>query len=301
MGVCRVGTCSWADEGMVKAWYPRQFRGTRKRLEYYSRHFDTVEVDSTFYALPSIQYCRRWAEETPDDFVFHVKGFGLMTGHSVPPARLPPRLREYDFELTRYGNVKNPPGAMIRESFDLFAEAVEPLREAGKLGALLFQFPPYFTAETPDQLRRNLAWLRRSRELMAGYDLAVEFRHRSWSRPPVRDRVLQLLADENISLVAVDEPQVGQESFPSIVRRTAPIGYVRFHGRNRDTWSGRTESAAERFRYLYSDEELQQWACDIRRLTEETEVTYVMFNNCYADYAPKNAQAMQQILGEIID
>lgn len=291
-----VGTCSWADESMVKSWYPKEYRSSENRLQYYSTYFDTVEVDSTFYALPKAEYCARWDQSTPDDFVFHIKAFGLMTDHSVQPSRLPPKLREYNYELTRFGNVKNPPPRMIRESFDLFVKAIEPIRSAGKLGVVLFQFPPYFTATSRQEIRRNLAWIRRSRELMAGYDLAVEFRHSSWSKSPTRGKLLRFLRQEGLSLVSVDEPQTGQRSFPKLIESTGRYGYIRFHGRNRANWNRRTESAAERFKYRYSEDELREWVDDVAHLCDATDKTFVMFNNCYADYAPTNALDMKNIL-----
>ncbi|MFO8060309.1 MAG: DUF72 domain-containing protein [Bacillota bacterium] len=295
----RVGTCSWADRGMVKSWYPEEFRSPPKLLDYYCKHFDTVEVDSTYYAIPDPEICARWARRTPEGFIFHVKAFGMMTGHSVKPRQLPASLREgFDYSLTRYGNLKNPPPEMIRGCFEHFIRAVEPLNRAKKLGLILLQFPPYFTAGDPGQYRRNLAWIRRCREVMPEHRLAVEFRHRSWFADEVAGEVAQLLGDENVTLVAVDEPQVGEKSIPPVIRATGSCGYVRFHGRNRATWDRPVKSAAERFRYLYDEEELREWVEPLRRLEDQTETTYAMFNNCFADYAPANALTMAGLLRE---
>lgn len=297
--MARVGTCSWADRSMVEAWYPEDCRSPEDLLRHYSRHFDVVEVNSTFYALPQAGMAEGWAERTPENFTFHVKAFGVMTGHSVPPDRLPDELREeYDYELTRYGNVKNPPPQMIRRCFALFCRALRPLQRARKLGLILFQFPPYFTARHRGELRRNLRWIDRSAEVMQGYDLAVEFRHRSWYRDDVMRAVLPFLRERQLSLVAADEPQVGDRSIPPVVLRSGPYGYFRLHGRNETNWNRRTSSAAERFRYLYSEEELREWVEPIRELERETEETFVMFNNCYADYAPRNALDMMGLLGQ---
>ncbi len=283
---------------MVEAWYPAEPRSPAALLQYYCRHFDTVEVDSTYYAIPNPEVCARWAQRTPRGFVFHVKAFGVMTGPPVKPQQLPPSLREgYDYSLTRYGNVKSPPPGLIRECFDHFIRAVDPLKRAGKLGVILLQFPPYFTAKDPGGYRRNLAWIRRCREVMPGHHLAVEFRHRSWFADEVSEGLLRFLEDERLSLVAVDEPQVGQRSIPPVVRSTGPYGYVRFHGRNREAWNRRTGSAADRFRYLYEEDELREWVEPVRRLEGETRATYVMFNNCFADYAPQNALTMAGLLG----
>jgi len=293
----RVGTCSWADRTMVQAWYPEDCRSPEGLLRYYSSHFDVVEVNSSFYALPEPGITARWAERTPDEFTFHVKAFGIMTRHSVRPDRLPAPVREqYDYQLTRYGNVKNPPPQMIRRCFEIFVGAMEPLRRAGKLGLILFQFPPYFTADDAANLRGNLQWIDRAAEVMQGHDLAVEFRHRSWYRDEVMGRVLPFLRERELSLVTADEPQVGSRSIPPVVLQSGRYGYFRFHGHNETNWNRRTSSAAERFRYLYTEDELRDWVRPIRDVDARAEETFVMFNNCYADYAPRNALTMSALL-----
>jgi len=295
----KVGTCSWADKSMVQAWYPKKWRTPERRLKYYAQHFDVVEVNSSFYALPDEKMCSNWVQHTPQDFVFHVKSFGIMTRHSVNPQRLPGNLREnYDYELTRYGNVKNPPKKMIRECFEWFIEGISPIHEAGKLGLILFQFPPYFTAKDRKSFRQSMLWIRRCSEVMAGFDLAVEFRHRSWYQRDILEKMLQFLQDEGITLVCVDEPQNSEKSIPPHVENTSSYGYLRLHGRNEETWTKRTQSAAERFKYLYSKKELREWVQPIKKLDRRTDQTFVMFNNCYEDYAPRNALTMNDLLCE---
>ncbi len=296
MSAIRVGTCSWADKSMISAWYPRQKSTPEARLRYYASHFDTVEVDSSFYALPSSRNSSLWAARTPDGFRFHVKAFGLMTGHSVSGDRLPPGLRDYHYELTRYGNVKSPPPEMIRASFEMFKEGIEPLRQEGRLGSILLQFPPYFTARTPAHLRRNLAYILACRRQLSDYDVVVEFRHRSWLATH-RDQVLSFLRDNCLGYVCVDAPPVESDDVaPTVVDATTTTGYVRFHGRNTDTWSKKTKTAAERFKYLYSEDELREWVDPVKALSSRVKDVYVMFNNCYADYAPRNALEFRNLL-----
>ncbi|MFP4199850.1 MAG: DUF72 domain-containing protein [Bacillota bacterium] len=288
----RVGTCSWADKSMVEAWYPADVRSPEGLLRYYSQHFDTVEVDSTFYALPPRRYAQNWAERTPDRFTFHVKAFAAMTGHRVKADRLPAELKS---GVDAHGN---PDPALVRESFSRFLEGIEPLRSRGKLGVVLLQFPPSFRANGREELRHNLAWLYRAAELLAGVEGVVEFRHRSWFREEVFPRTRSFLAGLGLGLVTVDEPQVGSGSIPTVVAPTSSTGYVRLHGRNARTWRGRVATAAERFRYLYDQEELGELLTPIKKMARETETTYVMFNNCYADYAPENALTLRSLLEE---
>jgi len=293
-----VGTCSWADRTMVKAWYPSEVRSAADRLRYYAARFPTVEVDSTFYALPSERYSQAWVERTPGRFVFHVKAFGMMTQHSVARDRLPGELRdEYDYELTRYGRVKNPPKEMVRHAFRLFREGIEPLKRAGKLGLVLMQFPPYVTAKTPQHREWNQRWILRAQELLEDIKLAVEFRHISWMSEDGRERTLDFLRENGLTYVSVDEPRMDSYSvLPPVAEATAEEAYVRFHGRNQETWNKKTDSAAERFKYLYSEDELLEWIDPISRLAGNAERVWVMFNNCFADYAPRNAASMSSLL-----
>jgi uncharacterized protein YecE (DUF72 family) len=278
---------------MVRAWYPPSVRTAADRLRYYAAQFDTVEVDSSYYGMPTPATARLWAERTPPDFIFHVKAFAMLTRHGVKPEQLPPPLREgRTFELDRGGRILHPPSALRHEAFALFGEALEPLRTEGKLGLILMQFPPYFVANAAN--REYIAW---ASELLAPDRTAVEFRHNSWVQPEVLEETLELLASLGASYVCVDEPRMETaNTLPPIAAATADIGYVRFSGRNAATWNARVPTAAERFRYLYDEGELAEWVEPIRRLAEQTRTTYVMFNNCFADYAPRNARQIASLL-----
>jgi uncharacterized protein YecE (DUF72 family) len=278
---------------MVRAWYPASVRTAADRLRFYAARFDTVEVDSSYYGMPTPDTARLWAERTPPDFIFHIKAFGMLTRHGVKPEQLPPPLREgHAFELDRAGRILHPELALREEAFALFGEALQPLRTEGKLGLILMQFPPYFVANEAN--RQYISW---SLERLAPDRVAVEFRHNSWVQPEVLEDTLDLLVSLGASYVCVDEPRMQTaNALPPIAAATSDVGYVRFSGRNAATWNACVKTAAERFRYLYAEDELAEWVEPIRRLEEQTQTTYVMFNNCFADYAPRNAQQMASLL-----
>ena len=278
---------------MVRAWYPPAVRTAADRLRFYAAHFGTVEVDSSFYGMPTPATARLWAERTPAGFVFHVKAFGMLTRHGVRPEQLPPPLRmAHEFELDARGRILHPPPALRDGAFALFSQALEPLRVEGKLGAILLQFPPYFVAN-----QANRDYIARSVGALAPDRVAVEFRHSSWVGPEEVGSTLDLLASIGAAYVCVDEPRLdGPTVLPPLTAVTADLAYVRFHGRNAATWNARVDSAAERFKYSYSPEELAEWVEPVRHLQGEAATTYLMFNNCYADYAPKNAQMMLSLL-----
>jgi len=303
MGDVVIGTCSWTDPTMVERWYPRGVSSAEARLRYYASRFDTVEVDSTFYGLPRREYAENWARRTPDGFTFHIKAYGLMTWHEVDERSLHPDLRGYEYERTERGRVRLPEPAMLEETFRIFAEELAPLREAGKMGGVLMQFPPYFAATDPKRTARHLDYLESAQTMLepVGAPMLVEFRHPSWVTGAQRGRTMRFLADHDMAYVSVDAPQFPERStMPPLAEATAPWAYVRMHGRNRDTYFARTGSAADRFDWLYTADELAEWADPIRELADETERTWVMFNNCKYDYAPRNAREIAGILGDVV-
>jgi uncharacterized protein YecE (DUF72 family) len=270
----RIGTCSWADDALSKHLYPKGLPAG-ERLGYYAQHFDTVEVDSTYYRLPAEEMVQRWAERTPDDFVMHVKAFGLMTRHPVKLEALPPDLRE-EAPTDDKGRVERPSREFRGEVFRRFLEALEPLRSAGKLGGILFQFPSYVVFKD-----RSLGYLQWAREQIGDDGMLVEFRHVSWLDDEHRDETLRFLEELRATHVIVDAPRIegAKNVAPTVLALTSPTAYVRFHGRNAETWNKRGGSASERFDYLYSDEELQEWVGPLRELAEGAEQAYAFFNN----------------------
>jgi uncharacterized protein YecE (DUF72 family) len=300
MAEVRIGTCSWADDALSKHWYPK---GTPagERLAYYAQHFDTVEVDSTYYRLPAEPMVQRWAERTPDDFVMHVKAFGLMTRHPVKVEALPPDLRD-DAPVDDRGRVERPSREFRGEVFRRFLEALEPLRAAGKLGGILFQFPSYVVYKD-----RSLDYLQWAREQLGDDEMLVEFRHISWLDDEHRDETLRFLENIGATHVIVDAPRIegAKNLVPTVLALTSPTAYIRFHGRNADTWNKRGGSAAERFDYLYSEAELAEWVGPLRELSERAEQAYAFFNNNATSpdgrggrmaQAAANAKTLQRLL-----
>jgi uncharacterized protein YecE (DUF72 family) len=265
--VIRVGTCSWADESFVKAWYPRGMRAGKARLRYYAERFDTVEANSTYYRLPDETTVAGWAAQLPAGFVMHVKAFGLMTRHPVRAEVLPEDLRAA-MPVDEKGRVDRPPRELRAEVFRRFLAALEPLRETGRLGGILMQLAPYVVPKPASY--DYLVW---AREQLAGYEMLVEFRHKTWFEQPAE--TLAFCEANGMTYVTVDAPV-----FPLVVGRTSETAYVRLHGRNAATWYKRTGSTAERFDYLYSAEELAELAGTLRGLEQVgAETVYAMFNN----------------------
>ena len=284
----RIGTCSWADESLSKHWYPKGVPA-RARLEYYAERFDTVEVDSTYYRLPAEQMVAGWAERTPPGFVMHVKAFGLMTRHPVKADTLPPELRQAA-PVDEHGRVDHPPRELRAEVFRLFLEALEPLRSAGKLGGILFQLPPYVVFKP-----YSLDYLEWAREQLGDDEMLVEFRHRSWLEEESRAETLSFLESLPATHVIVDAPrsETAKNLVPTVLALTSPTAYVRFHGRNLSTWNKRGGSAAERFDYLYAEDELRDWVEPLRHLSQEAENAYALFNNNASSPGPHGGRVAQ--------
>ena len=261
----RIGICSWADEGLLRAWYPRGISTGERRLRYYAERFDVVEVDSPYYALPDPAVTERWARRTPDDFTFHVKASAAMTWHEGEPTD---------------------------EAFRLFRAALEPLELSGKMQGVLLQYHPRFTksAEAKSELAR-------APERLAPLVPLIEFRHRSWMTEDERADTLSFLERHGLSYVSVDSPRTRASNvMPRIAAATHDVAYIRFHGRNWKTWNKKTKTSGERFDWLYSREDLEDWVGSIARLSEEAHEVYAMFNNNRYDYAPRSAQVLRGLL-----
>ena len=269
----RIGTCSWADDALSKHWYPE---GTppKERLVYYAERFSTVEVDSTYYRVPTDEMVRGWAERTPGDFVMHVKAFGLMTRHPVKLEQVPPDLRD-GLPVDDRGRVDRPPRELRAAVFREFLGSLAPLREAGKLGGILFQMPPYVVWKPS-----SLDYLEWANEQLGDDMMLFEPRHRSWFAEDVRTELMRWLEEREITWVVVDAPKVDAGNVPAtLVATTTPVAYVRFHGRNAGTWNVRGGSAAQRFDYTYDENELREWVGPLRELSNESQEAYAFFNN----------------------
>ena len=292
-GRIRVGISSWTEPTLIKAgtFYPPDATTAEDRLRFYATKFPIVEVDSTFYAIPNPKTAQLWVERTPKDFVFDAKAYALLTQHPTPAARLPKDLREKlgDSKANLYFKDLAPKD---KESvWDRFREGLQPLQDAGKLGAVVFQFPKWFLPN-PASYR----FMEDLREWLPDFAIAIEFRQVAWMKEERRERVFQFLKGHGFTYVAVDEPQGFSSSVPPVIGVTAPLAMVRFHGRNQETWEKKGISTAEKFRYLYDRPELKAWVPNLRKMAADATEVHAVMNNCYSDYAVRNAADLSELL-----
>lgn len=296
MGRILVGTASWTDQTLIdcKRFYPRGCTSAEERLRHYASRFALVEVDSSYYALPSARNAALWVERTPPGFTFNVKAFRALTQHQTPRQALP---RDLAAELPATGRrniyYKDLPPALRDELWARFTTAVAPLAQAGKLGALHFQFPPWFTAR-----RENYEYLAQLRTRLPHERIAVEFRHESWFAPAQCAATLAFEREHELSNVVVDEPQGFRQSIPAVWEVTSPaLALLRLHGRNAQTWTNPGLAvASDRFNYDYSHAELAQFVSPLRALAERAALVHVIFNNNYEDQGMRNATELIGLL-----
>lgn len=296
-GEIRVGTASWTEKTLLEsgAFYPPTARTAEQRLRFYATRFGVVEVDATYYALPSARNAAAWAERTPRDFLFGVKAFAAMTGHPVEPARLdrdlaavlPPAMRK-----ARSVAAAALPDDVRDATWRRFRENLAPLAEAGKLAYVLLQLPPW--CRPGDESR---AFVDDGAARLAGIRVAVEFREAGWMAPGEAARTLDWLAARNLAYVCVDEPQGTPSSVPPIAEATSPeLAVVRFHGRRKETWTRPGVGTTERFRYRYASAELAEWVPRLRALAHGGRRVLALMNNCYRDWAVTNARELAALL-----
>jgi uncharacterized protein YecE (DUF72 family) len=296
----RVGTASWTDPTMTApgVFYPPDATTAEERLRYYASRFPVVEVDATYYGLPQEAMSQRWVERTPDDFVFDVKAYALMTGQPTETRRLPKSIREaLPEELQGKARLyaRDLPPELADEVWAAFRRGIEPLRASGKLGAVFLQFPRWVF---PSHDARQ--HIREARERLRDLPVAVEFRNGSWFNEKNAERTLRFLSENAIPYVIVDEPQGFKSSVPPVAAVTSPdLAVARFHGRRADTWERRGVQPSERFRYLYDEDELAEWAPTFWSVAEQTKETHVLMNNCFSNYGTTNAAELARLLREL--
>ncbi len=266
------------------------------RLRWYARFFDCVEVNATYYGLPSPRTAALWAARTPPGFLFHVKAYSLMTGHHPRLETLPAELRVMlpeEVPLTRRGEVERErfPAEALDRCFELFREGLAPLAAAGKLGYVLFQLAPWVRHDDA-----TLAYLASLRRRLPGWTVAVEFRNASWI-PERTDEVLRFLAAHALLFVCLDAPWQ-----PYVPAATVPgWAALRLHGRHVTGWldqlAGREPTVAEKYDYLYSPEELAGLARRVRAFGGHARRVAVTFNNNNLDYPVRNALDLKTLLG----
>jgi len=286
MGQIKMGTASWTDKTLIASgWYPPEADTPEKRLRFYARQFPLVEVDATYYALPAEQTAQAWAERTPAGFTFNVKAFSLFTQHPTPVRALPADLREAA-SVSGKDRVylKDVDPAVADQAWERFLTALEPLNSAGKLGAILLQFPPWFPIG-----RGRKDYILACAQRVAPRRVCVEFRNRTWMTEDNQEETLEFLASHQIPYVCVDMPQGYPSSIPPVLAVTSDLAVVRMHGHS-DKWD--SKDIYERFGYEYSPKELAEWVPKIRDLADRADTTHVLFNNCYSNYAQVNARQL---------
>ncbi|HKX74593.1 MAG TPA: DUF72 domain-containing protein [Acidimicrobiia bacterium] len=292
----KIGTCSWTDPTLTgtDAFYPERKMTAEERLAFYAERFPIVEVDATYYAPPSERVSGLWVERTPDDFVFDIKAFRLLTQHPTPPSSLWKDFRaKLPAELAEKKNLymRDLPRDLQAEAVAAFREGLMPLHSAGKLGVVLIQLPPFVYPT-----RGSFGYLKWLAAHLEDFQLAVEFRNGRWLDEEHMTETLDFLERHRLAYVCVDEPQGFKSSVPPVVAVTAPVAEVRFHGRNAENWEKKGISAAERFRYDYSAKEMEEWVPRVEKLAEEAGSVHALMNNCYADYGIRSAHLLAGLL-----
>jgi len=265
----RCGTCAWADHSHF---YPRSIRPNR-RLAYYAQYFSVVEVDSSFYGIPTTQNVETWIAETQKSFVFHLKAHRTFTKHDR-------------------GALDRP---TLLSQLAAFKAVATRLVDAGKLGIILLQFPPWFTCNV--QNRTYVEWLI---DQFNAYQVGVEFRHRSWWTQETRQETLSWLTSQRAVNVVCDEPQIGMGTIPFVPEVTnKKFVIMRLHGRNAATWyqTGLT-SSQQRFDYRYTKDELIELLPSVRQWAQEVSEVHILMNNNQSNYAVVNAFDWQELLGQ---
>ena len=287
-----IGTSSWADPGFVEEWYPAGLPA-RERLGWYAQRFEAVELNSSFYAVPDPRTVARWTQVTPPGFTFDVKLHRLLSRHHADLKSLPPALRD-GAETQGRGRVVLTPRieAAVAEAT---LEAVEPLHQAGKLGAFLLQLTPAFSPYEHD-----LDELSGLLERLAPHTVAVELRHRGWVGEKQVEATLGWFEDHGAAWVAVDAPPGDHVPImPAIDAVTnSKLAYIRMHGRNTEGYL-KGKSVAERFDWDYSDDELHEIEQRVDGMAEQAGEVHAMFNNNRGADAPSAAQRFRTMMGQV--
>jgi uncharacterized protein YecE (DUF72 family) len=286
-----VGTSSWADPGFVEDWYPPKM-AARDRLAWYAQRFEFVEVNSSFYAVPVQKTVARWAEVTPENFTFDVKLHRLLSRHSAGLDSLPPELRSRAQTNERGRVILTPELESLM--VDQTLEAMEPLAEAGKLGPFLLQLTPAFGPG-----KHDLSELDPLADRLRDRGLAVELRHKGWVEGERFEQTLDWYEQHGVAFVCVDSPPGDHVPIlppvDAVTRRD--LAYLRAHGRDTEGYlKGKT--VAERFGWVYSDEELQEIATRAKGLAEDAGQVHVAFNNNRSSDAPDSARRFRELIGQ---
>ena len=279
-GPIRVGTSGWSYPSGEGTWngifYPAKKTKGFDDLAFYAEHFDTVEVNSSFYRVPAIKSTQDWARRTPGGFEFSLKLFQKFT-HP---------------EMFLKATGKDP-GDVDRKDVDDFRAALDPLASAGKLGALLAQFPASFKNEPGS--RDYLAWLLHA---FQEYPVAVELRHKSFSDDPAE--TMELLREHGAALVQIDEPKFKTSIRQNRLPNVKTFYYLRLHGRNAAQW-WKHDKSEDRYNYLYSGEELDPIVDAAEEASRDVKKAYLYANNHFSAKSVATAATIKQKLGQELD
>ncbi len=291
-----VGTASWTDKTLIACgrFYPPECRTAEQRLRFYAQQFPLVEVDSSYYALPTPQVAQLWAGRTPADFTFNVKAFRIFTGHQTQPAVLPRDVQQaLGPEAPRTLYYEDLPPELRDELWRRLREALAPLAAAGKLGAVHFQFAPWLLRN-----RAGIAHVEHCVERMQGFLVAAEFRHATWFHGEHLEHTIAWERALGVVHTVVDSPQGFANCVPCVWDVTHPeLAIVRLHGRNKDTWNKKGLAASSaRFDYQYSADELAAMVPEIRHLGTQARQVHVIFNTNNEDQGQVGARMMRALL-----
>jgi len=292
----RCGIAGWIDKSLIdsKLFYPMTVKSSEERLAFYATQFSLAEADTSYYGIPKVEVTERWAARTPEGFLFDVKAFSLFTNHPTKAMSLPPDIREELPANLRDKNlyVDQIPPELVDAAWDRFRAAVEPLRAAGRLGAVFFQFPRWFVPSS-----RSLSYIEQVQERMFEFPIAVEFRKPEWLDETHEHGTLSFLRSRDIPYVAVDSPAGHATSMPPVHEVTSSrLAVIRFHGRNHETWDLKGAPPNVRFRYDYPESELAEWVPRIKEMERSAKNVHAIMNNNYSNYSVKNAQKLEELL-----
>jgi uncharacterized protein YecE (DUF72 family) len=282
-----VGTASWTDKTLLDSgWYPPEANDATKRLGYYATRFPLVEVDATYYHPPAEATAAAWTDRTPDDFVFNIKAFSLLTGHPTKTSAIFKDLRPETDKANIYPD-DLPPQA-YEEVWTRFLSSLDPLVAAKKLGAILFQFPPWFGIK-----KANKQYLIEVAKRCSPLRAVIELRNESWFAGENQAETLTFLEQHHLPFVSVDMPQGYKSSIPPVLVATSDLAVVRFHGHS-EKWT--SKNIYEKYGYDYSTAELKKWAPKLEKLSREASQLHVLMNNCRGDASQRNAAELRKLL-----
>jgi uncharacterized protein YecE (DUF72 family) len=290
-----IGSASWTDKTLIDCgrFYPKDCKSAEARLRFYATQFPIVEVDSSYYGMPTPQNSMLWAERTPEHFVFNVKAFRLFTGHQTQPMVMGKDIAQAlgpDAPCQIY--YRDTPQEIRDELWRRFILALAPLKDAGKLGAVHFQFAPWMIRN-----RDGMAHVRHCVEMMQGHMLSVEFRNKSWFEGDKLEKTIEFECELGVVHTMVDGPQGFTNSVPLVWEATNPkIALLRLHGRNKETWNIKAEASSSRFDYWYSPEELEAMVPEIRGVASRVDAMHIVFNTNNEDQGQANARLMRKLL-----